>query len=1018
MVVADYYAMLGVDPGADRAAIEAALAKAQPAWSAGTRNPKNKHTFQSYLDRIPAIRQALLGDPASRAAYDAELAAAQRAEHDAKVDQFQKLVMLRAAKGGLTVSDRNLLRAEAQRLGVGNVEYDRLLEPFPPLPESPAEVEAAEPTPDVLDAAARRQIRIALDHIRRRDLYDALGLPRDAPIAEIAAQGDAERQKWMHKTQVTAEKTAWLEAISYAQSHLATPEARARYDRTLRFEAEEALTAAIEFALKGTAHVAASTRELLRNEAASSGITPERADRLIDRACRALGVSREAGPSPVRLEGLIRFLRCRNCSGLTEYALASRSSESAVCRHCRASLRWDCPVCRRHRWVDETRCACGFPLEYVEPLVRYFEAAQHAHRARDFVTALANLKKVQEFAPKHIGARKGIEKIKERLAEIDQARAAYEAQRARRHLVAARSAVVAWGRLVDPTSPDLRRAFAEVTEVLRQAMALSAKAEAIADSDPKASRVLYRQALSIAADLAEAREGLRHSPPPPPSDLIATIAGDRVRLRWSAAPNDGLGPCTYRIQRKRGAVPSRAEDGIEVAEVAATEYEDTSVTPGDTVGYSVFSVRGAVPSTAGASAGPVPILADVTELKAEGASREVVLSWTTPPNCFDVRVVRKVGSAPSGPEDGTPIAALRGQALDRGLVDETVYHYGVFVLYRTSDGRAVPSRGAFVSCMPSPPILTILEPRITREVDGVRIAWTPPERGQVQVFRSEKPFPFPPGEWIERRMVDGLSGAWVARTAPDHVVDRPPAGSSSHYTPLIAWAGRLTVGRSVAYSHRADASGLRAVPMGRSGRIALRWTWPEGASAAVIAVRRNTDPIGPSDPAAATVRITREEYEALDSSMLTLPAGQPMGPWHIAVYALYKQDDEELAAPGLEQSGRTVVGGRASQTEVSYILIPPRLMGRDWTLAFTSDPPGASIPPTVLVAHPRTVPFAADDGEILARFPATTDGARFPFRIERKSRKSRLRIFPDPASNPDSLAPIRLRHPEAEATRV
>src|SRR5262249_3205025 len=108
-MVPDYYTMLGVELGADRATIEAALARCQPAWSSGTRNPKTKHTYQSYLDQIPALRQALLGDPTARAAYDAERAAAQRAERDEKLDTLQKLIRLRAAKGGLTVSDRTIL---------------------------------------------------------------------------------------------------------------------------------------------------------------------------------------------------------------------------------------------------------------------------------------------------------------------------------------------------------------------------------------------------------------------------------------------------------------------------------------------------------------------------------------------------------------------------------------------------------------------------------------------------------------------------------------------------------------------------------------------------------------------------------------------------------------------------------------------------------------------------------------------------------------------------------------------
>ena len=73
-MVTDYYTMLGTDPDADAATLEAALVRHQPIWSSGTRNPKNKHTYQSYLDQIPTLRRTLLSDPMVRAAYDAELA--------------------------------------------------------------------------------------------------------------------------------------------------------------------------------------------------------------------------------------------------------------------------------------------------------------------------------------------------------------------------------------------------------------------------------------------------------------------------------------------------------------------------------------------------------------------------------------------------------------------------------------------------------------------------------------------------------------------------------------------------------------------------------------------------------------------------------------------------------------------------------------------------------------------------------------------------------------------------------
>src|SRR5205807_6546161 len=138
----------------------------------------------------------------------------------------------------------------------------------------PAQAEQDEPDPpgDVLDPTARRQIRVALEHLRRRDLFDALGLPHDAPSTEVAWKADAERQRWMQKAQVTAEKTAWLEVVSLAQSHLASPSSRARYDRTLALEAEEALNASIEFALRGVARLDPGTRSALIDEASRLGI--------------------------------------------------------------------------------------------------------------------------------------------------------------------------------------------------------------------------------------------------------------------------------------------------------------------------------------------------------------------------------------------------------------------------------------------------------------------------------------------------------------------------------------------------------------------------------------------------------------------------------------------------------------------------------------------------------------------------------------------------------------------------
>ena len=1020
-MVADFYAILEVDPGADRVSIEAALARRQPVWSSGTRNPKTKHTYQSYLDQIPELRRSLLGDLAARVAYDAERLAARRVVRDQALDELQRLVRLRAAKGGLTVSDRTLLREQADRLGLDPSDLDRLTEPIPPRPEAPAEVEAAEPPPDVLDPVTRKQIRVALEHLRRSDLYDALGLARDAPTAEVTSRADAERRRWMQKTQVTAEKTAWLEAVSHAQSHLGSPTSRARYDRTLALEAEERLLQSITFAIKGLPRLDYGTRAALVDEAGRWGITTERADVLIFRGCRAQGVARDGAPPLILMASIDppRYLRCRACSGVTEYAEVALPPARPECRHCRASLQWPCPQCKRVRWMDEPRCACGFLLENLDPLIRHFDAAQAAHRGRDYPSALEHLKRVQEFAPTHPGARKGVETIRRHLAEADETRLACESARARRHLVEASRAADQWARLVAPGSADFVAARDEITQGLRRAEALVARARGVEPADPKEARGLYEQALAIAADLAEARDGLRRSPPDSPSNLVATFDRDRVRLRWTPPTSDGLGPVRFRVVRKRRGIPSQFNDGVVVAEVSEAEVEDRGVAPGESAGYAVFATRGEVLSRSSATAGPVDALPEVVGLKVAPSSGQVALSWTLPEGASGVRVVRNRGRRPTTLDDGEPLEALPGGVVDRGLADDRAYHYAIFALYLDAEGRERASRGLHAQAVPQAAAEAPATPTLTPGIDGrVRVSWPLPTRGSIRVVRTPRPLPLDPGDRLPAAASGSWGGDWLDPTALDHADDpSPPPIGICYYTPVLEWAGEMTIGLPAKYSCVADPTNLRAVRAGQGGRVHLRWRWSPQGTESIVVAKAGSPPERADDPDAILASVSDDEYGRLGYFALTLPTGTP-GPWHLVVFSVATVQGERVVSPGLDPSSRTVVPGPNPEVTVSYVLRRSGFTGRAWSLTFRTEPEGSPVPPTALVAHPRTVPLSADDGEIVVRFPAARDGQTFTIPSTVDLARHRARVFADPHADPAGLPPIRLRHPEGGATRA
>jgi len=380
--------------------------------------------------------------------------------------------------------------------------------------------------------------------------------------------------------------------------------------------------------------------------------------------------------------------------------------------------------------------------------------------------------------------------------------------------------------------------------------------------------------------------------------------------------------------------------------------------------------------------------------------------------------VRKRGGPPSGPSDGDRVEALVDQAHDRDLENDRVYHYGIFAVYRTVDGRATASRGLFLSAQPHTPVTAPDAPAVILEPDGrLSLRWLEPQRGIVKLMRSARPLPHAPGARLSPAQVAALEGEWLEPVAPDHAFDTPPPSGVCYYTPLVSWGGSVTVGRSAVFSRVTDPSDLRATRVG-DGRVNLRWRWGPFGEQSLVVYRAGVPPLGPEDPDAHVETVQESDYSRQGQHTITLPPDRDR-PWHVAVYALGTVDGQPVSSPGQEPTARTIVPGPNPEFIVSYVLRrPQRLPRRRGSVTFRTEPPGAAVPPTVLVTHPRTVPLSADDGQTVARFPAASDGASFELPPGTNLRRVRARIFADPAAEPDALWPVRFRHPEADATRV
>jgi hypothetical protein len=975
-MIADYYEMLGIEPGADRARVEEALARRQAEWSERAREPGDGDRYRGYLAQIPALRRALLGSDLHRAAYDAERDRAGRSGRAAVLDELQRLVALRAAKGGLGVRDRQALAAEAERRGVPREELDRLMEPFPPWPEPPAESDEHEPV--AADAPERRRLRRVLDALGRRDLYDLLDLDSDAPAEEVAARLEAALRVGVAPDAPQA--AAWAEALSLAQAHLGTREARARYDRGRGQEALERYDETLAFVLRGLTRLDPNTREALVQEAAALGIEPDRAERRIRAVCRREGVAIEvpAGAAPPH-DPRRRWLRCRSCGGLTEYSWAEIHG-GGQCRHCRAALRWACPVCQQKSWVDEPRCRCGFRQSDAEPMRVHFEAAQHAFHLRRYAEALGHLKHVQRYAPRHVGARKGIEKLQNQLREIRRLRAAYGVERAARRMAAARAIVEQWARLVSPFDARLKAAQEEVRAVLERALELTVRARRKAEADPAAARELYRQALAIAADLPEAAEGLRRCPPDGPADLVGEPRSGRVRLRWTTPPPDGIGPVAFRVLRKEGAAPTHADDGVHLGDVLLPEFEDGPLPPGRAFGYAVFAVREGVRSVLGVATGPIVVTDEARHVRAVPGRGLVELSWRLPAGAVGARVVRRRGAPVRDLKDGETVEARVDGATDAGLEDGRVYHYAVYALFRGPEGRLVPSRGVGLSAVPGEPLGPVTDLRAASRPDGViDLAWTAPAAGRVRILRSGLPLAWVAGERRAESDLEAAEGSWIEPVAPGRAHDAARDGPTvRHYTPVTFRDGTAVIGAAVEHAHLIDPAGFRVLrDWSDPGRIVARLTPSDDVSVSyLIAARPDRWPDGPDDLRAVRVEVDPGVLRERGFVTIDLPPDRAARDWCVAAYAVVSHGGSLWTSDG--ETARVLVPSGSGRAVVWYRLTPHG-GGKRWTLSVRTEPPGVAFGPTVLVAAPRLLPLKPTEGQQVARFPAGRDGDRHEF---------------------------------------
>jgi RNA polymerase-interacting CarD/CdnL/TRCF family regulator len=946
----NYYQLLQLDPNVvDQPTIERALEvfRSNCSSKANQGAPKDRRKATHYLEQLNEIRRVMLEDPTERRQHSQrEQQRQDQMKHEA-VAKFQECVEeLKARLGGGVVTEKDVadiirrqgsvwdevrVRKELERAGVklgGSAPDPR-------------------PKREVLDSALATTIREGLDFLGLPSLYALLGdgASQKSGTERLLAQAETQYKKLFGQTD--AINSAKLALYSQCKTLFSNDTEKNKYDNTLGIQAMEQFREHLELGAKETKVVTRALLDLVISRARKADVEAEVARSWIEDYAEKRKFFIESG-TPVEAEQLLKCGFCRT--------LASKASDSR-CRDCGKPLHMLCPKpgCKTQVPTQDARCPkCGYTTGDAPAILAEIERAEQALKADHLDQADRLLAGVLKSWPGYEMAESLQRQVKQRRQQLEQSAKQVVELVAERKLHEAAALVTALPESVVPA--DLR---ASIKQKLDKAQTLAAQGIRL-QSDTKTEEAVakFDQALAVCADLPEALSALRACPPPAPRSLRVTPTVGGHRLIWQAA--EATGRVLFRVLRKADGMPNNAEDGEVVAESEAMQAEDAGVPPGRPWFYVVYSVRGGVRSKTAAASGPHLIKAEVEQIQAIPSDGSIDLSWKAPAGAVEVQVWRLAGTAPPSRGEGQALVVANGRAHDNKLSNGSAYSYRIAVGFSdpARRGSLVWSEGKTVTETPRQPPRPVLD--LVAEATGseVRLSWTPPKQGRVEIrWSALAPTDREGGRLLALSEAGGL-GEPVQPERPGLARFKLNVQGRAWFVPITLDGTAATQGKAAAITLLEEVSGLRS--QGGPRLITLLWDWPTGATEVCVCYRHDHFPAQPDERGSTSIRVTRAEYDRVSYYQVRNALTKPH---YIRVFVKSNEGD-------LYSSGVQILETMGQVIEVHYSVVLERKVGlfsrpivRAYLKLTSKD--CESLEDLLVVAKPGHVPVGRNDGSVI-----------------------------------------------------
>ncbi|MBQ9813763.1 MAG: hypothetical protein IJM54_10700 [Thermoguttaceae bacterium] len=508
-------------------------------------------------------------------------------------------------------------------------------------------------------------------------------------------------------------------------------------------------------------------------------------------------------------------------------------------------------------------------------------------------------------------------------------------------------------------------------------------------------------------DFEEARNLLKTQDVASVPKVDAFDRGNGIEVCWSRSPS--LGDVFYRVLRSelrfasagvQKTAPTVLKEGV-----SELSYRDETAEEFNVYVYSIVACRSSSSESSATSAAPVVRVGKARGVQITPDSKKLSVSWRVSPNARRIEVKRQDLSNPQAPP--APVANVgRDGFVDFGLVDGNEYLYSVTLYYTDAFGKEQSAPVQQFRGVPDEPPKALDDWRGAYSQGKIELTWKRPSEGDVYFFESTKPFGIKPGAFFTGSIAE-LSQKFGApielRESTDGTTSRArfsvtkgASESKRHVLPVTVVGKIVAIGRERAIDFLESASGLMAQLV--DDDVYITWNWSYGVKKCLVLYSDKRPPSGLADQNCGRLFLTKQEY---DRENAWVRLGQGTRPFFVTVAQVYENEGKErYSKPSTLFTEKLFVSYRFFKREIMLGLVSDSGFGRAlykagiWNALkliikpkehrfVWIEPMGnrTKTPEMIIVKRVDRLPYRRDDGEIVARIPASND-APFEFSMD------------------------------------